>query len=129
MNRVNIKYLKVLKVITGVYPVVHTVSYFTDLMLGLYGVGGLYPYYSAIESSILFSVVLFMLSNVFRFCMWHKLLVVNVIICSIVDYMDSVIPYFVDGYIAWYFLILSSSLFSLGSIISLFFKNREINNE
>lgn len=129
MSRVSSRYLKFLRFLTGVYPIIHTGSYLVDSFLILNGSHGLYPYYSIMDISFVFSIVLFMLSDVFKFCMWHKLLVINIIICSIADYIDSISPYFIDGYVILYFVELSSSVFSLGSVVSLFFKNRESNGK
>lgn len=129
MNRVNSKYLKLLRFMTGVYPVIHTGSYFIDSLLALSGSGGLYPYYCIMDISFMFSIILFALSNIFRFCMWHRLLVINMMICSMIDYIYELDCYPIDGYVIVYSILSSSMLFFLGSIISLFFKNKEVNNE
>ncbi len=129
MNRVNSKYLKLLRFMTGVYPVIHTGSYFIDSLLALSGSGGLYPYYCIMDISFMFSIILFALSNIFRFCMWHRLLVINMMICSMIDYIYELDCYPIDGYVIVYSILSSSMLFFLSSIISLFFKNKEVNNE
>ncbi len=129
MNRVNSKYLKLLRFMTGVYPVIHTGSYFIDSLLALSGSGGLYPYYCIMDISFMFSIILFALSNIFRFRMWHRLLVINMMICSMIDYIYELDCYPIDGYVIVYSILSSSMLFFLGSIISLFFKNKEVNNE
>ena len=129
MNRVNSKYLKLLRFMTGVYPVRHTGSYFIDSLLALSGSGGLYPYYCIMDISFMFSIILFALSNIFRFCMWHRLLVINMMICSMIDYIYELDCYPIDGYVIVYSILSSSMLFFLSSIISLFFKNKEVNNE
>lgn len=129
MNRVNSKYLKLLRFMTGVYPVIHTGSYFIDSLLALSGSGGLYPYYCIMDISFMFSIILFALSNIFRFYMWHRLLVINMMICSMIDYIYELDCYPIDGYVIVYSILSSSMLFFLGSIISLFFKNKEVNNE
>ena len=129
MNRVNSKYLKLLRFMTGVYPVIHTGSYFIDSLLALSGSGGLYPYYCIMDISFMFSIILFALSNIFRFCMWHRLLGINMMICSMIDYIYELDCYPIDGYVIVYSILSSSMLFFLSSIISLFFKNKEVNNE
>lgn len=129
MNRANSKYLKLLRFMTGVYPVIHTGSYFIDSLLALSGSGGLYPYYCIMDISFMFSIILFALSNIFRFCMWHRLLVINMMICSMIDYIYELDCYPIDGYVIVYSILSSSMLFFLSSIISLFFKNKEVNNE
>lgn len=129
MNRVNSKYLKLLRFMTGVYPVIHTGSYFIDSLLALSGSGGLYPYYCIMDISFMFSIILFALSNIFRFRMWHRLLVINMMICSMIDYIYELDCYPIDGYVIVYSILSSSMLFFLSSIISLFFKNKEVNNE
>lgn len=129
MNRVNSKYLKLLRFMTGVYPVIYTGSYFIDSPLALSGSGGLYPYYCIMDISFMFSIILFALSNIFRFCMWHRLLVINMMICSMIDYIYELDCYPIDEYVIVYSILSSSMLFFLGSIISLFFKNKEVNNE
>ena len=129
MNRVNSKYLKLLRFMTGVYPVIHTGSYFIDSLLALSGSGGLYPYYCIMDISFMFSIILFALSNIFRFRMWHRLLVINMMICSMIDYIYELDCYPIDGYVIVCSILSSSMLFFLGSIISLFFKNKEVNNE
>lgn len=129
MNRVNSKYLKLLRFMTGVYPVIHTGSYFIDSLLALSGSGGLYPYYCIMDISFMFSIILFALSNIFRFCMWHRLLVINMMICSMIDYIYELDCYPIDGYVIVYSILSSSMLFFISSIISLFFKNKEVNNE
>lgn len=129
MNRINSKYLKLLRFMTGVYPVIHTGSYFIDSLLALSGSGGLYPYYCIMDISFMFSIILFALSNIFRFCMWHRLLVINMMICSMIDYIYELDCYPIDGYVIVYSILSSSMLFFLSSIISLFFKNKEVNNE
>lgn len=128
MNRVNSKYLKCLRFTTGVYPIVYTISYIADSILAINSMSGIYPYYMALDASVILGVILLMLSNMFRFCMWHRLLVVNVIMCSILDYIDVLSGNFMDGHVVVYLMLMSSFSFSLGSIISLFFKNKEVNN-
>lgn len=81
------------------------------------------------DISFMFSIILFALSNIFRFCMWHRLLVINMMICSMIDYIYELDCYPIDGYVIVYSILSSSMLFFLGSIISLFFKNKEVNNE
>lgn len=128
MDRVGSKHLKCLRFITGVYPVVHTISYIADSLLAINGMRSIYPYYMALDSSVILGVILLALSNVFRFCMWHRLLVINIIVCSILDYVDVLSDNFMDGYVVVYLMSMSSLSFSLGSIISLFFKNKEVNS-
>lgn len=129
MDRVGSKYLKCLRFTTGVYPIVHTISYIVDSILAINGACSVYPYYMALDASVILGVILLMPSNVFKFCMWHRLLVVNVIVCSILDYVDVLSGHFMDGHIVVYLMLMSSFSFSLGSIISLFFKNKEINGK
>lgn len=129
MDRVGSKYLKCLRFITGVYPVVHTISYIVDSLLAINGMRSIYPYYMALDASVILGVILLMLSNVFGFCMWHRLLVINIIVCSILDYVDVLSGNFMDGYVVVYLMSMSSLSFSLGSIILLFFKNKEINGK
>lgn len=124
MDRVNSKYLKLLRFMTGIYPVIHTGSYFVDSLLMLSGSGGLYPYYCIMDISFVFSIMLFALSDIFRFCMWHKPLVINMMICSMIDYIYELDFCPIDGYVIVYSILSSSMLFFLGSIISLFFKKQ-----
>lgn len=129
MNRVNNNHLKVIRLITGVYPVIDAIASFIDSILCLYSGIELYPYYIIIDKSLLFCVILLALSKMFKFCLWHRLLVYSMMICCIIDYANVLYPGLMDGMTSLSAVLMCYSVFSLGSIISLFFKNREINGK
>lgn len=129
MKRVSSSQIKCLRFITGIYPIIHSISCIVDSLMAIIDMRSLYPYYAIMDASLIFGIVLFMLSNIFKFCLWHRFLVVNIIVCSILDYANETYRCFMDGYTILYLILFSSFSFSLGSIISLFFKNREINGK
>lgn len=129
MDRVNNNHLKIIRLITGAYPVVDAIVSLIDSVLCLYGGIEIYPYYIIIDKSLLFCIMLLALSKTFKFCLWHRLLVYSMMICCVIDYANVLYPGLMDGMISLYAVLMCYLAFPLGSIISLFFKNRETNGK
>ena len=111
---------KTLRFITCVYPIVIHIVIILNFMSYFIGIDFTNIVYPIFGHSVSFDLLLLVLSFVFRYCLWHRLLIYSLLFNIVVEFV--LINFDVETYM-YDFMIVSAAMtaaFVLGSIVSAF---------
>lgn len=77
----------------------------------------------SVGHSIYVCALLLALSKLFKFCMWHRILIWNMLFCLIPSFITQINPDIAYTLIPAYISLIISTSFSVGAIISVFINN------
>ena len=108
-----INFIKVFPVVIQVIIVANIFDYYHKFSI----TNWLYPLFGF---SVLWGILMLLLSIVFKFCIWHRLLIYNIIFNSLCEFIsvNSILDFDCDTYMG--FVSVVSSMFLLLSIVTRF---------
>lgn len=118
-------YLDLARNIAKVYPIISNVIIIVGCLIDICSIS--IDIHFTFSVSVGYSVyvcgLLFVLSKVFKFCMWHRLLIWNMLLCllpNVISEIDSELAY---SLIPTYISLIISTSFAIGAIMSVFINN------
>lgn len=102
------------------FPIITTLAIIISFIFALFNIFITIKILSyPVSAPIFFCVLLFSLSKLFKFCMWHRILIINLLSVAIFSWINSLHRLASDLNTIW-IILLSSSLSALLSIIFFF---------
>lgn len=118
---------KAVRTATCLYPILIHIVVMLNFMSYFFGINFTNVAYPLFGHSVLFDILMLMLSRLFRYCLWHRLLIYSLMVNIAVEFI--LINFDVETYLHD-FMVVSAAMttaFVLGSIISAFTHNLKKN--